>query len=504
MVDTSAKIDTIIHDYVERGRYFVINRARQFGKTTTLELLYEKLSKRYLVISLSFEGREGYFKTDKTLVEGISTQIKLQLEELESELSQIFVPPIGDQIPADIFNSRIIELCKASDKPVILMIDEVDRAASFELFASFLGLLRTKYLARKSLERKSTFHSVILAGVHDIKNLKSKIRGDKEPGFNSPWNIAADFTVDMSFSATEIATMLSEFDTDHESGMDASAVAERLFYYTNGYPFLVSALCQRIHNNQLSWTIDGVDQAASLLVQSTNTLFDDVIKNIETHNSFKVMVEAILIRGEDIPYIVSNYDVNLGLMFGIFRRKGNYIIISNRIFEKYIYEHLLMQVMMSRIVPSSETDQGLYIHNGRLDMMKVLDRFAQFMRREYRRETASLVEAEGRLLFLAYLRPIINGVGSYYVEAETRGSTRMDVVVEYGQERFIVELKIWRGEKYEQEGLNQVAWYCKTLGETQGYLLSFCDLQKQPREGKNHTIDGIEIHEYLVAYRDNV
>jgi hypothetical protein len=36
MVDTSGKIDVIVHDYIEQGAYFTINRARQYGKTTTL------------------------------------------------------------------------------------------------------------------------------------------------------------------------------------------------------------------------------------------------------------------------------------------------------------------------------------------------------------------------------------------------------------------------------------------------------------------------------------
>lgn len=61
---------------------------------------------------------------------------------------------------------------------------------------------------------ESTFQSVILAGVYDIKNLKLKIRLEKEHQYNSPWNIAADFTVDMSFAAGEIAGMLEEYEAD--------------------------------------------------------------------------------------------------------------------------------------------------------------------------------------------------------------------------------------------------------------------------------------------------
>lgn len=48
MVDTSEKIKQII-DMVEYGDYFTINRPRQFGKTTTLNLLYNALQKDYVI-----------------------------------------------------------------------------------------------------------------------------------------------------------------------------------------------------------------------------------------------------------------------------------------------------------------------------------------------------------------------------------------------------------------------------------------------------------------------
>ena len=57
------RIDTIMHDYIENGQYFTINRARQYGKTTTLYLLERRLQKEYLVLSLSFEAVDEYFET---------------------------------------------------------------------------------------------------------------------------------------------------------------------------------------------------------------------------------------------------------------------------------------------------------------------------------------------------------------------------------------------------------------------------------------------------------
>ena len=54
MVDISERLERIVKDYIEPGKYFTINRARQYGKTTTLYLLERRLQKDYLVLSLSF------------------------------------------------------------------------------------------------------------------------------------------------------------------------------------------------------------------------------------------------------------------------------------------------------------------------------------------------------------------------------------------------------------------------------------------------------------------
>lgn len=66
-------------------------------------------------------------------------------------------------------------------------------------------MLRSLYLSREQ-ELSTTFKSVILAGVYDIKNLKIRVRDDSEIRYNSPWNIAVNFNVDMSFNEADIST----------------------------------------------------------------------------------------------------------------------------------------------------------------------------------------------------------------------------------------------------------------------------------------------------------
>ena len=56
MVSLDERLEQMRKLYVDRGKYFVINRGRQFGKTTTLISLAEYLKKDYIAIFLDFQG----------------------------------------------------------------------------------------------------------------------------------------------------------------------------------------------------------------------------------------------------------------------------------------------------------------------------------------------------------------------------------------------------------------------------------------------------------------
>ena len=57
MADISGKVAQVM-EMVEDGDYFIINRSRQYGKTTMLKTIDKVLSKapEWLVFSISFEG----------------------------------------------------------------------------------------------------------------------------------------------------------------------------------------------------------------------------------------------------------------------------------------------------------------------------------------------------------------------------------------------------------------------------------------------------------------
>lgn len=236
MVDISKKIDHIITEYVDAGAYFIINRARQYGKTTTLELLYKRLLGTSIVFKLSFEGKDEYFASLDTLADGLRDDFHTMLLGQNAELAPLFAEEINERFPLKDLGRRITQLCQQAGRPVVLIIDEVDKACDNQLFLTFLGWLRDQYISKNTLgDPQFTFQSVILAGVHDIKNLRMKIRPEEKHRYNSPWNIATRFDVDMSFSAPEIESMLEEYEAQHQWG----SISQR---FPSGCPIILAGI----------------------------------------------------------------------------------------------------------------------------------------------------------------------------------------------------------------------------------------------------------------------
>ena len=88
---------------VDAGNYFTVTRARQYGKTTTLNALYHYLQDDYIVINLSFEGiGEAGFSSEQTFVKAFCRKLK-------RETRAGLVIPDNIKIQIDDFLSRKAE-----------------------------------------------------------------------------------------------------------------------------------------------------------------------------------------------------------------------------------------------------------------------------------------------------------------------------------------------------------------------------------------------------------
>lgn len=488
MVDLQSRLEEIKR-MVDRGQYFTINRARQYGKTTTLQALKKYLADSYVVISLDFQMlSRGDFENETTFSAALAREIlkrKRKEWQMPDAVTEAFckVAESKEQIytMAGIFQNFGL-WCRMSDRPIVFMIDEVDSATNNQVFLDFLAQIRGCYIERFDTP---TFQSVILAGVHDVKNMKRKLRSEEDHRLNSPWNIAADFLVDMSFSADDIAGMLADYEADYHTGMDVAKIAGAIYDYTSGYPFLVSRICQllderisesnRFRDKSAAWTKEGFLEAVKLLLTEQNTLFESLINKLHDYPELKEMLQELLFEGKAIVYVPGLEAMEMALMFGFVKKVDGTITIANRVFEILLYNMMLAEPEMQKeqIYTASLKDKNQFVQNGHLDMRLVLEKFVQHFHSLYGTAEQAFCEADGRRFFLLYLRPIINGVGNYYIESQTRNMERTDVIVDYRGEQFIIEMKIWRGNAYHIRGERQLSDYLDYYHLEKGYMLSF-------------------------------
>lgn len=540
MVNLDLRIQEI-KKLIDSKKYFSINRGRQYGKTTTLDMLQEKLRSQYSIFYISFEGLgQDAFQNESAFcrlfagllydtidygeIDGVEEAAALALKDMSKMDSQA----------ADFraLSNLISMICKTSEKPVVLMIDEVDQAGSQPIFLSFLGMLRSKYL---KMRQRPTFESVILAGVYDIRNLKLKIRSEQEHQKNSPWNIAAEFDVNMGFDAGQIQEMLFEYELDHSTGMDIEEMSKLLYSYTSGYPFLVSRLCKildekipgirkisdekvlesskipdyKTANNKrfgglisrsvgayktpYPWTKEGFLEAIKILSFEKNPLFDSLVNKLYDYPELGEMIRSILFTGNSIPYNSGNHVIDIATMFGFIKNDHGAIAIANRIFETRLYDLFLSEKEVnSGIFKEGNIDKNQFVQNGILDMDHVLKKFMEHWNDLYHSADEKFIEENGRKFFLLYLKPIINGTGNYYIESRTRDNRRTDIIVDYRGQQYIIEVKIWRENEYHTRGEAQLADYLEAYHAKKGYLLSF-NFNKNKKVGAKEVICGDKV-----------
>ena len=505
MVDLSSRLEAI-KAMVDQGLYFTINRARQYGKTTTLSALRSFLTPAYDVISLDFQRiTDADFKTEGDFTYAFCDELKRRTRgklmipaEIMGGINTILSKDAATLKMRNLFDV-LEDWCALAEKKLVLIIDEVDSATNNQVFLDFLARLRDAYLSR-NLEGYPAFQSVILAGVTDVKNMKRKLRPDDDHKENSPWNIAADFNVDMSFNERDIAGMLKDYEADHHTGMDVDVVAQVIEDYTSGYPFLVSRICQLLDGDEtVQWNREGIGEIVRRILMEKNTLFDSLMGKVHENRKLREMLWRILFAGENISYNPDDVSTSDAEMYGFVRNNHGVVQICNRIFETRLYNFFLSQEELnSQIYQAAAEDKQQFIKNGRLDMDHVFDRYMTVYPDLYGAQDEKFDEEQGRLRFLLFIRPIINGTGNYYIEPETRNRKRMDLVIDYKGDQFVIELKIWHGPKYHKDGEEQLCGYLDRLHLNKGYMLTYSFNKTKKVEIARRVVKGKELVELVV------
>jgi hypothetical protein len=288
-VDLTPQLEKLMA-LVEDGTYFVVNRPRQFGKTTMLNFFARRLqaSNEYAPALLSFESFVQ--RADITESEFYGRVARLSEAELELAMADAsnWKAPNSNIGNRDDFFKWLREACKSLPRKLVLLIDEID-AAPETVVIGFLAGLREMFLDRDGWPAP---YSVCLAGVHDIKNLKARYRDEtRSLGSASPFNIAIDYALP-PFSRENIRQYLLQHTTETGQEFDDKVIA-RVHQVTNGHPWLVSVLAKSLVENivpdrQTTILPNHLDEALQALTASRNPNFESLFKNAAIRAFFRL------------------------------------------------------------------------------------------------------------------------------------------------------------------------------------------------------------------------
>jgi hypothetical protein len=183
-------------------------------------------------------------------------------------------------------------------------------------------------------------------------------------------------------------------------------------------------------------------------------------------------------------------------MYSIFKNSNGRLVIHNKLYELRLFNYFISKKNQNDVDKrlGSYTTMGLYEkEDGTLDIKKALIKYQEFMKTVYGKFDKDFIERQGRLLLLAFFKPIINGKGFYFVESQTGFEQRQDLVITFGSKKYIIELKIWRGMEYHQKGITQLEGYLSFESADEGYLVVYDKNEDKEYKSDTISLNGREI-----------
>ena len=485
-------------DLIQQKQYFVIHAARQSGKTTLLFDLVNKLNAtgNYFTLYCSLEALQDV-PDAATGIPAIMRMIKNQIMLKELPDDAAFREHLDYEDYLDGLRVALSMYCKKLAKPLVILFDEIDCLSNGTLIA-FLRQLRNGYVNRVETP---FVHSIGLIGMRNIRDYKGKIREDRETlGSASPFNIVTEALTLQNFSREEVAQLLAQH--TREVGQTFSPeFIDRMFHYTQGQPWLVSAIAREVIVKILSEDYSRspnpshVDQAVETIIQRRHTHIDSLLERLKEERVRKI-VEPLLV-GETIYVDPLDDDYQYVLDLGLLKESSGLLYFSNPIYSEVVVRYLGMKAQ-NELTPDRH-EPVAYTQDGRLDMKGLLTDFQAFWREhsEIWMERFQYKEAAPHLVLMAFLQKI-TGRDSFITREMASGRRRLDICIQHGDVRYPIEIKIRRDNKTIGEGKAQLSAYMETLGCHEGWLVVF-DRRKKPSWKsklfwKTETVDGKVIH----------
>lgn len=469
---------------IDQEKYFVLHAPRQTGKTSVLLALMDRLNRedRYTCLYANIEAAQA-----------VRGDVDRGIRHVCHAIAARAVTYLDDprlQGWADELNRRnsmagaLTELLerwsRENDKPVVLLLDEVDALVGDTLI-SLLRQIRAGYAQRP----RAFPQTVVLCGVRDVRDYRIHGAGQEIVTGGSAFNVKAKSLRLGNFDVDEVAALYRQHTMETGQAF-AEGVLARVWELTRGQPWLVNALgyeaCFELkagRDRTRPISAELIEQAKENLIQRRETHLDQLADKLREERVRRV-IEPLLIGQDtalDLPLDDIDYARDLGLV-----ALDKPLRVANP-----IYREVIPRQLTASTEEMTVQESAWYVRpDGRLDMEKLLGAFQQFFREhaEHWIERFQYREAGPQLLLQAFLQRIVNGGGRIDREYGL-GRKRTDLLVQWPLDeargflgpvqRAVLELKLLHKslEVTLREGLAQTADYLDRTGAEEGHLLLF-------------------------------
>lgn len=490
---------------IERGRYIVLFAPRQTGKTSFFRNAIDVLENQesaYFPIQLNFEG---YVDSDadafyRSLCEEICKQIKDVFQNRQKDppdrLSRFLESSeITEHISMRRFFEDLGSLLEA--QRFVMIIDEFDGIPQ-DAIRGFLHSLRHIYLSG----RRRCPHSVGIVGVKSITQLNY----DRSV---SPFNIQDEFKLP-NFTLEQVEELFSQY-TDEVGQRVTSETIAAIHKQTAGQPVLVNRFAQilteemDIQKNE-PITLEHFSEAHVQLLREGHTNIDHLIANIHKDRRFEALLMKIASYDEGVRFSLYNEHINELATYGVIAEGADGMCeIINPIYHYCIMDAFkpIVNGLEQEYLPD-DTRAGFEDYltpDGQIQMAALLDNFRDFIARvgfKILQVPDTPREYVGQHLLFAYLEQFVQSVGgTMYLEVQT-GRGRMDILILHKNQKYIVETKIWGGDRRYQAGKAQLAAYVRSEGAAAGYYVVFDHRDTPEPRVETETLDRLTIRSYVI------
>ena len=495
-------------DRVKQGKYIVLFAPRQTGKTTLFRSAMDTLAfQDYFPIQLNFEAYVDLTPTDfySSLFKDIRTKIERVIERQGNTTTETLNQFLDNTVVTDHFSMRNFFQQLASvlphsgnQKKVVIIIDEFDAIPS-DAVRGFLHSLRYIYL------EESEARCPYSVGIVGVKNI-TQLNYDRSI---SPFNIQDEFRLP-NFTHAQVNELLAQYTAAVGQGF-APEVITALHKQTAGQPFLVNR-CAEILTKEMDIpkteeiTMTHFSKAHAQLLQERNTNIDHLVANIREKPGFERILMRITAHDEGVNFNLRDELIDELATYGVISEGTDGMCeIANPIYLYSILQTFKQAVngLEQAYLPEDTADgfRDYLTPTGQIEMAALLDNFRDFIARagfKILQVPNTPQESVGRHLLLAYLDQFVKLVGGMmHLEVQT-GRGRIDVLITYNQQKYIVETKVWRGKINYQRGKQQLAAYLKLEEAQEGYYVVFDHRNNPTSRVETDTINGLTIRSYVI------